>query len=108
MRLPAIASRTPAVSVVMTAYNAQPFMAEALESVLGQTLAAFMIFVMVFSLVASLVFLVLSWLALETGLAPVPSHPLGALVFLALVIPPAFLVARWQIRRPPLERPLPK
>ncbi len=36
-----IAPRTPTVSVVMAAYNAQAFLAEALESVLGQTLADF-------------------------------------------------------------------
>ena len=38
---PFIASPTPTVSVVMTAYNAQPFVAEALESVLEQTLTDF-------------------------------------------------------------------
>lgn len=38
---PAIVSRTPTVSVVMAAYNAQPFVAEALESVLEQTLSDF-------------------------------------------------------------------
>ncbi|MGE5320848.1 MAG: glycosyltransferase family 2 protein [Hyphomicrobiaceae bacterium] len=38
---PAITSRTPTVSVVMAAYNAQAYLAEALESVLGQTLRDF-------------------------------------------------------------------
>lgn len=38
---PAIVARTPAVSVVMAAYNAQAFVAEALDSVLGQTLGDF-------------------------------------------------------------------
>ena len=71
-------------------------------------LAAFMIFVIVFSLVGSLLFLALSWLALGAGLAPLLGQPLGALAFLALVFSPAFLFARWMIRRPPLNRPIPK
>lgn len=71
-------------------------------------LAAFMMFVILFSLVGALLFLALSWLALETGRAAALGHPLGALVFLALVFLPAFLLARWVIKRPPLNRPLPK
>ena len=71
-------------------------------------LAAFMMFVILFTLAGSLLFLGLSWLALETGMAPALGTPPGALVFLALVFGPAFLLARWVIRRPPLERPVPK
>lgn len=71
-------------------------------------LAAFMIFVIVLSLVGSLLFLALSWLALTLGVAPRLHEPLGALAFLALVFSPAFLFARWMIRRPPLNRPIPK
>lgn len=71
-------------------------------------LAAYMMFVIVFLLVGSLLFLALSWLALEIGLAPALSDPLGALVFLALVFLPAFLTGRWVIRRPPLNRPIPR
>lgn len=71
-------------------------------------LAAFMMFIILFSLVGGLLFLTLSWLALETGQAAALRHPLGALVFLALVFVPAFLLARWVIRRPPMNRPVPK
>ena len=71
-------------------------------------LAAYMMFVILFSLVGALLFLALSWLALGSGRAPALAHPLGAMVFLALVFVPAFLLARWVIRRPPLNRPLPK
>ncbi len=71
-------------------------------------LAAFMMFVILFSLVGGLLFLALSWFVIKTGLASALGHPLGALVYLALIFLPAFLFARWVIRRPPLKRPAPK
>jgi hypothetical protein len=33
-------------------------------------------------------------------------HPLGAVVFLALVFVPAFLLARWQLKKPPQQFPV--
>jgi hypothetical protein len=71
-------------------------------------LAAFLQFVMLFSLVGGSLFFALSWLTLQAGWAPALSNPLGALLFLALVFVPAVLVARWVIRRPPWNRPVPK
>jgi hypothetical protein len=71
-------------------------------------LAAFLLFVMLFSLVGGSLFFALSWLALKAGWAAQLSSPLWALPFLALVFAPAFLFARWMIRRPPWNRPLPK
>lgn len=71
-------------------------------------LAAYMMFLILFSVVSSVLLLALSWLAMGTGLAPAVARPLGALVFLALVFVPGFLAGRWLIRRPPIQRPPPK
>jgi hypothetical protein len=32
-------------------------------------------------------------------------HPLGAAAFLALVFTPAFLLGRWQLKKPPRQMP---
>ena len=73
-----------------------------------KTLAAFMLFVMLFSVVSATVFFVLSWVAAAAGWASALTNVLWALLFLALIFVPAFLAARWLIKRPPLERPVPK
>jgi len=73
-----------------------------------KTLAAFMLFVMLFSVVSSVLFFALSWIAAATGLASALTNVFWALLFLALIFLPAFLSARWLIRRPPLDRPVPK
>ena len=71
-------------------------------------LAAFLLFVMLFSVVSGSLFFALSWIAVKTGWASALSNAFWALLFLALVFIPAFLFARWMIKRPPLNRPVPK
>lgn len=71
-------------------------------------LAAFLLFAMLFSVVSGSLFFALSWLVLQLGWAPALADASWALLFLALVFVPAFLFARWMIKRPPLNRPVPK
>jgi hypothetical protein len=71
-------------------------------------LAAFLLFVMLFSVVAGTLFFVLSWLAVSAGWASALANPFWALLSLVLVFAPAFLFARWMIKRPPWNRPIPK
>jgi hypothetical protein len=72
------------------------------------TLAAFLLFVMLFSVVSASLFFALSGIAASTGWASALAKPFWALLFLALVFLPAFLFARWMIKRPPRNRPVPK
>lgn len=74
----------------------------------AKTLAAFLLFVMLFSVVAGTLFFGLSRIAVGLGLASDLANPVWALPFLALIFAPAFLFARWMIRRPPWNRPVPK
>ena len=67
-------------------------------------LAAYLLFVSVFTLTAFLVFAVGTWVLHAVGAVGVLSNPLGAGVFLTLVFVPAFLVARWQLGKPPRQR----
>src|SRR5574340_831863 len=71
-------------------------------------LAAFLLFAMLFSVVSGTLYFALLWLVLKAGWASVLANAFGALMFLALVFAPAFLFARWMIKRPPLDRPAPK
>jgi hypothetical protein len=73
-----------------------------------KTLAAFLLFVMLFSVVSAALYFVLSWVVVKTGSAAALANPFWALLFLALVFLPAFLSARWLIKRPPWRRPIPK
>lgn len=70
-------------------------------------LAAYLIFVLLFTAVSFVLFAGLSWLLIVTGQTALLDRPLGALVFLALVFVPAFVVARWQLRQPPKSAPPP-
>lgn len=72
------------------------------------SLAAFMLFVMLFSVVSGSLFFALSWIAAAAGWASALAKVWWAGVFLALIFVPAFLAARWLIKRPPLDRPVPK
>lgn len=71
-------------------------------------LAAFLLFAMLFSVISGSLYFALLWIALRMGWAPALANAFWALAFLALVFAPAFLFARWMIRRPPLNRPIPK
>lgn len=66
-------------------------------------LAAYLIFVMVFTVAAFVLFGVLTYLAEASGWLWVLDRPAGAALFLVLVFAPALALARWQIRRPPRQ-----
>ena len=59
-------------------------------------------------LVGSALFFGFSRLLLALGLGDVLDGGGWAGVFLVLVFVPAFLFARWMIKRPPWDRPAPK
>ena len=71
-------------------------------------LAGFLLFATLFSVVSGTLYFALLWLVQAMGWAPRLGSAPWALAFLSLVFAPAFLLARWIIRRPPLERPPPK
>src|SRR5512139_1530768 len=71
-------------------------------------LAAFLLFAMLFSVVSGTLYFALLWVVLKVGWAAMLASAFSALAFLALVFAPAFLFARWMIKRPPLNRPVPK
>ena len=64
-------------------------------------LAAYLVFVGVFSLCAAALYALLTWLLLASGGAGWLSTPAGAAVFVVLVFVPAILAARAVIGRPP-------
>ncbi|AGA32778.1 hypothetical protein TVNIR_1098 [Thioalkalivibrio nitratireducens DSM 14787] len=70
-------------------------------------LAAYLIFVSLFTLVAGILFALLSWLAVLLGLSQALERLSPAVVFLVLVFAPAFFVATWQARKPRWRRPPP-
>jgi hypothetical protein len=71
-------------------------------------LAAFLLFATLFSVAAGTLYFALLWFVQAMGWSARLGSPPWALAFLSLVFAPAFLLARWIIRRPPLERPPPK
>ncbi len=64
-------------------------------------LAAYLIFISVFLVVAALLFRLLLWLAARLDLEAALDDPGPALLFIALVFLPAIAVAAWQARKPP-------
>ena len=64
-------------------------------------LAAYLIFVFLFAIVAAVTFGLLAWLITTLGFGPSLEDPIGAAIFLLVVFAPAFAVARWQARKPP-------
>jgi hypothetical protein len=69
----------------------------------ARPLAAYLVFITLFSLCTAALFLALTWLLAGLDRTNWLNHPVGAGVFLALVFVPAFLVARWQLHRPPRQ-----
>ncbi len=67
--------------------------------------AAIAIFVFIFSAVAFFLYSALTWLLVLAGAAQVLARPWAAVPFLIVVFVPAFLLARWQIRKPPRRPP---
>lgn len=63
-------------------------------------IAAYLIFVTTFTVVAFIIFMCLIMLLTSLGQSRALTHPLAAAVFLLAVFVPAFLVARWQLRKP--------
>jgi len=68
-------------------------------------LAAYLIFLTVFTAVAVGMFVLLSYLIVAAGLAQVLERPLSIVLFLAGVFVPAILIAQWQARKPPTQSP---
>jgi hypothetical protein len=72
----------------------------------SHVVAAYMVFVVLFSLGAVVMYSVLLRVLIGFDAVDYLHHPLGALFFLALVFIPAFLLGRWQLKKPPRQMPL--
>lgn len=68
-------------------------------------LAAVLIFATVFSAAALVLLFAIAALGEALSLRAWLSTPPGTVVYLLLVFVPAFLLARWQLRRPPRSAP---
>lgn len=66
-------------------------------------LAAYLIFVSVFIVSATVLFNLFIWLLYKFELGNTLSDPAPALLFLAVVLIPAIIVARWLARKPPWQ-----
>lgn len=69
----------------------------------ARPLAAYLIFVTVFTVSAFFLFACLTVLLEALGQIAALTDPIVAVVFLLAVFLPAFLVARWQLRKPPRQ-----
>lgn len=67
----------------------------------SKPLAAYLIFVAIFSAAALTIFGGLTSLLQALGRADLLERPLWAAAFLAAVFLPAFLLGRWQLKKPP-------
>jgi len=70
-------------------------------------LAAYLVFVSTFSLVAGALFIGLTWLMGLTRIGRAADTPIGMVVFLALIFGVALLSARAYLERPPHQERLP-
>ncbi len=73
----------------------------------ARPLAAYLLFVTVFSLCSAALYFALTRMLVAFDGGALLSQPAGAAVFLAMVLVPAFLIARWQLRRPPRQPRIP-
>ena len=73
-----------------------------------KALAAYLIFVTVFSVVALAVFGGLTTVLRGLGYTDMLEEPLWIAAFLAAVFLPAFFLARWQIKKPPRDPQYPE
>jgi hypothetical protein len=62
--------------------------------------AAHLIFVMIFTVAAAVLFALFSWLAVVLGFSQTLERVFPAVAFLLLVFGPAFVLAVWQARKP--------
>ena len=67
--------------------------------------AAYMVFVILFSVGAIVMYAALILLLGRYGGLQILNRPIGAAGFLALVFIPAFLLGRWQLKKPPRPPP---
>ncbi len=67
----------------------------------SKPLAAYMIFVIAFSVTAFVIFATAIFLLQLSGYTAVLDSSVAAALFMILVFGPAFLVGRWQLRKPP-------
>lgn len=70
-------------------------------------MAAFLVFVTVFGLAAAALYALLTSILGATGHTGALENPLAAVVFVLTIGTPAFLLARWQVKRPPGRQQLP-
>ena len=66
-----------------------------------QPLAAFLIFAIVFAVSAFSAFAAIVLLLRAIDKAALLNEPVISALFLVFVLAPAFLIARWQVRKPP-------
>ncbi|MBU1395856.1 MAG: hypothetical protein KKE84_06900 [Gammaproteobacteria bacterium] len=71
----------------------------------AKPLAAYMMFVILFSVGAVVMYSVLLMLLGWADALDYLHRPQGAAIFLALVFIPAFLLGRWQLKKPPRQMP---
>lgn len=69
----------------------------------ARPLAAYLIFVMAFTVSSFVIYAALIVLLQALGRVNALADPIIAALFLAAVFVPAFLIARWQLRRPPKQ-----
>jgi quinol-cytochrome oxidoreductase complex cytochrome b subunit len=71
-------------------------------------LAAYLIFVTIFSVVVLAIFGGLTSVLRGLGQTDLLEQPLWSGAFLAAIFLPAFFLGRWQIKKPPREAPYPE
>jgi hypothetical protein len=72
----------------------------------AKLVAAYMVFVILFSVGSIVMYSILLLLLGHYIGLDFLQNPLGVAIFLALVFVPAFLFARWQLKKPPRQVPL--
>jgi hypothetical protein len=67
----------------------------------AKPVAAYMIFVIVFTVTAFVLFAAITFILDAAGYIDALESPVVAVIFLILVFGPAFLLGRWQLKKPP-------
>lgn len=95
-----------AVGAIVLLAAAFPYVQHAKHSQ-ARTLAAYLLFVAIFALVAAVLYTLIGGIIAALGFGGALDNPVAALLFVAAIFVPAFLIARWQVRRPPHRRMMP-